>query len=193
MTTDVDTDEDTFFINVDKKNKLVQFTGDISEKSVHNLKESILEVVNALKKSDIRMINLHISSDGGCLFSGVGMYDWIILMKSTLDWKLTCYGQGLVASSASVIFMSGDVRVCGPNSYFLIHALSSGGLSILTGFEDMKQNMKNNQILMDQLIRFYKQNTTITDKMLNKCMKKDIYMTHEKCVLHGIDNTQSKQ
>ena len=187
-----DIEDEDFQINVDKKNKMIQFTGEVSPKSVHSLKDSIVEVVNSFKKADSRVVHLHLQSEGGCLFSGVGMFDWCELMKTTLDFKLHCYCMGLVASAASNLFLAGDRRWCGRNSYFLIHALSthtSGGLSISTGFEEAKQELKNDQTIMDQLIAFYKERTTITDKMIGKCMKKDIYLTYTQCVKYGIDNT----
>lgn len=182
--------ETNFDICTDKKTKIVQFTGDITEKSTHALKESVLEIVNTFKKNDKRLVHLHISSDGGCLFSGVGLFDWITFMKLTHDFKLNTYGMGIVASAASVIFMAGDTRLCGRNSYFLIHALSTnGGLTLSTSFEESKQNLMNDQIIMNQLVDFYKQHTTIPEKNLTKMMKKDIYLTYTNCVKYGIDNT----
>lgn len=182
-----DDENDDYQINVDKKNSMVQFTGDITPNAVHSLKEKIIEIVNSFKKADDRVVHLHIQSEGGCLFSGVGMFDWLTLMKDVLDFGLNCYGMGLVASAASIIYMAGDVRMCGENSYFLIHALST--MSISTGFEESKQNLKNNEKIMNQLTRFYTEHTTITEKMLGKCMKKDIYMTYTQCVKFGIDNS----
>lgn len=186
-----DTENDDYQINVDKKHKMIQFTGEISSKSVHSLKDRIMELVNVLKKSDERVVHLHLQSEGGCLFSGIGMFDWCTLMKSTHDFEIYCYGMGLVASAASMIFMAGGVRLCGRNSYFLIHSISTVTSGIIsTNFEEEKQNFKNDQVIMDQLTRFYKEHTTITDKMLGKCMKKDVYMTYDQCVKYGIDTTK---
>lgn len=183
---------DDFTIMTDKKNKMVQLTGEVSPKSVHLLKNAIVEVVNSFKKADSRVVHLHLQSEGGCLFSGIGMTDWCKLMKNILDFKLHCYCIGIVASAASNIFLAGDERWCGHNSYMLIHALStniSGDLIISTGFEEAKQDVKNDQIIMNRLIAFYKERTTITDKMISKCMKKDIYLTHAQCVKYGFDNS----
>ena len=187
-----DISDDDFCIKVHRKNHIVQFTGDISPKSVHLLKSAIMDVVNSFKKADSRVVHLHLQSEGGCLFSGMGMIDWCKLMKMMLDFKLHCYCAGIVASAASNIFLVGDERWCGKNSYMLIHALStniSGDLCSSTGFEEAKHDMKNDEIIMNQLIAFYKERTTITDKMICKCMKKDIYLTYAQCVKYGFDNT----
>ena len=54
-----------FFITINKKQSMIQFTGEINAESMHDLKDKFMELVNAFKKNETRLIHLFISSGGG--------------------------------------------------------------------------------------------------------------------------------
>ena len=93
---------------------------------------------------------------------------------------------GMVASAATILFMSGNTRVCGKNSYMLIHAVSSSHGALFTTFEEIKTNFNNDQIVMNQFINFYNEHTKIPPNVLADCMIKDIYFTYNDCLKYGI-------
>ena len=66
---------------------------------------------------DISTILLHINSPGGCVFDGIAIYNLLRSHKARVEVEI----EGLAASIASVIAMSGDVIRMAANSFFMIH------------------------------------------------------------------------
>ncbi|MBB1079061.1 Clp protease ClpP [Limosilactobacillus sp. STM2_1] len=66
---------------------------------------------------DVKTINLHINSPGGSVFEGIAIYN---MLKQNLA-HINVYIDGLAASIASVIAMSGDVIFMPSNSMLMIH------------------------------------------------------------------------
>lgn len=73
---------------------------------------------DALKElGDVNTINLHINSPGGSVFEGIAIYNMLKMHKA----KVNVYVDGLAASIASVIAMSGDAIFMPSNSMLMIH------------------------------------------------------------------------
>tara|TARA_B100001287_G_C22652212_1_gene515793 strand:- start:1101 stop:1664 length:564 start_codon:yes stop_codon:yes gene_type:complete len=184
MSFDLESDKKSYNIDFNKKNKIIQFTGEISCESIHELKSYFLDIDN-LKKNEERKITLMIQSDGGCLFSAFGMYDWLCEYKELYDVKIETRGHGLIASAATVIFMSGDKRFFGKNSYMLIHSMISVQDEPMP-YEVAKQNFRNDKKIMNQLVEFYRSHTKIPKKDLDEFMKKDVFLTYDDVLRYNI-------
>src|SRR5699024_3378016 len=65
---------------------------------------------------DVKTINLHINSPGGSVFEGIAIHNMLKMHKA----KVNVYVDGLAASIASVIAMSGDTIFLSENSVLLI-------------------------------------------------------------------------
>lgn len=73
---------------------------------------------DALKDlGDVKTINLHINSPGGSVFEGIAIYNMLKQNKAHIN----VYVDGLAASIASVIAMSGDAIFMPSNSMLMIH------------------------------------------------------------------------
>src|SRR5699024_9388020 len=66
---------------------------------------------------DVSIINLHINSPGGSVFEGIAIYNMLKQNKATVN----VYVDGLAASIASVIAMSGDTIFMPKNAMMMIH------------------------------------------------------------------------
>lgn len=66
---------------------------------------------------DVKTINLHINSPGGSVFEGIAIHNMLKMNKA----KINVYVDGLAASIASVIAMSGDTIFMPENSMLMIH------------------------------------------------------------------------
>ena len=66
---------------------------------------------------DVKTINLHINSPGGSVFEGIAIHNMLKMHKA----KINVYVDGLAASIASVIAMSGDTIFMPENSMLMIH------------------------------------------------------------------------
>lgn len=73
---------------------------------------------DALKSmGDVKTINLHINSPGGSVFEGIAIYNMLKQNKA----KVNVYVDGLAASIASVVAMSGDTIFMPSNAMMMIH------------------------------------------------------------------------
>ena len=73
---------------------------------------------DALKSlGDVKNINLHINSPGGSVFEGIAIYN----MLKQNSAQVNVYVDGLAASIASVIAMSGDAIFMPSNAMMMIH------------------------------------------------------------------------
>jgi ATP-dependent Clp protease protease subunit len=68
-------------------------------------------------------IHLFINSPGGNVDDGFALIDIMKQCKS----KIVTYAQGCVASMATLIFISGNERVCYKHSIFMFHDMFAGG------------------------------------------------------------------
>lgn len=73
---------------------------------------------DALKSlGDVKTINLHVNSPGGSVFEGITIYN----MLKQSNAHINVYVDGLAASIASVIAMSGDAIFMPSNAMMMIH------------------------------------------------------------------------
>lgn len=124
-------------------------------------------------------INLHIQSDGGDLNAGLGCMDFLRSMKA----RVVTIAEGMCASAATFLFLGGDERVVTQNSYILIHQLGS---EFWGNYENMKDEMKYCDKLMKQMKKIYLHETSIPESKLDRLMKRDLYLSYNKCVRYGI-------
>jgi len=155
-------------------------------------RENALDFVEKFKKLEIEllkkmaelvgyepMIRVHIMSEGGDIFSGLNMMN--ILEKSRV--KVVTIAQGACCSAATFLLLGGSERRMGRNAYLLIHQIST---EFWGNFQDLKTEMKSSEKFMKMLKKMYLSKTNIPEKKFKRLMKKDVYLTPEKCIKYGI-------
>lgn len=184
---DDDKISDDFLIHVDIKNRLVVFAGEVCEKSIFQLKNKILDLVsNHLKRAQSqRDITIEIQSNGGCLFSGFAFHDTMCSMKKKFDFTITAVASGLVASSASLMWLCGDKRLMQPNAYLLVHQIQSTADEV-NNYNKLIEAYRGDRYLMRCLKKFYKKKTGISDAYLAKLMTRDVYISRKLALKHEI-------
>ena len=163
----------------------ILFYGDVD-------RENTLEFVEKFKKLEIEllkkmeelvgyepMIRVHIMSEGGDIFSGLNMMN--VLEKSRV--KVVTIAQGACCSAATFLLLGGSERRMGRNAYLLIHQIST---EFWGNFQDLKTEMKSSEKFMKMLKKMYLSKTNIPEKKFKRLMKKDVYLTPEKCIKYGI-------
>ena len=148
--------------------------------------ESAVQINMALHKmnssSAVRKtkgINLFIHSDGGDLMAGLSCMDQI----SFSNIPVTTIIDGFAASAAALMFLGGKTRKMMPHSFVLIHQLS---VAIFGKYEDIKDEVKNCDLLMKEALDIYKEKTKIPSKKLTTYMKRDVYLSFKKCLKYKI-------
>ena len=148
-------------------------------------RENALEFVEKFKKLEIELlkkkaelvgyepqIRVHVMSEGGDIFSGLNIMN--VLERSRV--RVVTIAQGSCCSAATFILLGGSERRMGRNAYVLIHQIST---EFWGNFQDLKTEMK-------MLQKMYLTKTRIPEKKFKKLMKKDLYLSPDKCLKYKI-------
>jgi len=165
----------------------IYFYSDVDDESIINLNKSLQETVRKIVTQGISYglerpeIHLHINSHGGSVFAGISAMENIIRLKK--EAKIITHTEGISASAATFISIVGEERIIYPHSYMLIHQIRAfyGGT-----YDNMQDNMKNLDELMDFLRGIYKQYTKVPEESLDEILKHDIYFNAEKCIEYNL-------
>jgi len=121
---------------------------------------------------------LHIHSYGGSLFTAFSVADQMRMIKTPIYAVV----EGICASAATLIAMSCSQRHILPNSFMLIHQLSS----IMWGtHEQFKDEMDLQNKVMERLVAFYTARTKVTEMKIRRMLQRDFWMDAETCVELG--------
>jgi ATP-dependent protease ClpP protease subunit len=124
-------------------------------------------------------VHLHINSYGGSVFAGFSSVDYIrncqVPVVSVID--------GCAASAATIMSVVAQERLIHEHAFMLIHQLSSG---MWGKFEAMKDDMENNQMLMDKIIGIYEQHTKIPKSKIKDILKRDLWWDAKTCLKYGL-------
>jgi len=155
-------------------------------------RENTLEFVEKFKKLEIELLKkmaelvgyepmsrVHIMSEGGDVYAGLNMMN--VLERSRV--KVVTIAQGACCSAATFVLLGGKERRMGKNSYLLIHQIST---EMWGSFNDLKHELKSTDKLMKMLKDMYLSKTKIPEAKFKSLMKKDIYLSPDKCLKYGI-------
>lgn len=95
-------------------------------------------------------ITLHIMSPGGCVYSGLAVYD----AMTTMSNPIMVITHGLVASMGSIILQGGTDRLMMPNSTLMIHSIKSRSSGKPSELEtELKETLRLEKIAMEILVK----------------------------------------
>tara|TARA_R110002074_G_scaffold35870_2_gene97714 strand:+ start:43 stop:678 length:636 start_codon:yes stop_codon:yes gene_type:complete len=167
-------DNRLYFYSEVSRTKVLQLN-----KEIKNLNIDIAHTCNILGLKEKVNIYLHINSFGGSVFAGLAAVDYIkkseIPIVSVID--------GSAASAATLMSMVAKERYMHENSFMLIHQLSSG---LWGKYEELKDDMKNNDLLMKTIKGLYQEHTKIPKTKLNQILKHDLWFDAKTCLKYGL-------
>lgn len=102
------------------RNRTLDFVAPVLEETV----EKALEVASRWHRLSNEPITFRFTSPGGSPISGLVLYDALRGMSEE-GTKIVSVSLGMSASMAGVLLQAGDDRIVGPNSWMLIHELST--------------------------------------------------------------------
>mgnify|MGYP001337381958 CR=1 FL=1 len=164
-----------FYCSVNKKNivKLITAIRDCTKKLQHAQIDLGIDYLR---------INLHINSFGGSVFAALAAIDTI----TSNPIPIISIVEGGAASAATLISCVCHERKITPNSFMLVHQLSSGFWGKL---EEIKDEFKNLKKLMKTLTKIYKKHTSIDDSentTLKDLLKRDLWLSSSECLKYGM-------
>ncbi len=170
------------------KDNKIYFMTEVTESSVNrlikliedkNAEMRLLKTHPLVKNVEPKPIFLHITSDGGCLLSGLRAIDYIknsqIPIYTVVD--------GRAGSAAALMAVVGKKRYMSSTSYFLIHQLTSGAWGNFREIEDEYYNLK---LFMQETTRILREHSTMSDKTIKDQLRHDIWWKVDVCMQKGL-------
>ena len=129
---------------------------------------------------DRKPIRIFFNSPGGSLDVEETLVSIIKLSKTPI------YGiaLGMVASAASLIFLSCHKRLALRNAYLILHKGSCQNIS--GDFTNVQNAMEDYRKQIEQLEEFYIENTQIPEEIIHEKLKSDWYIRGEKLIEYGL-------
>lgn len=187
---DEESESDDFYDDDDVscKDNRIFFKAAVSEKTVDKLIKIIDAKVRKYRKlasnrmiasSTPKPLYLHITSYGGDLLACFRAIDAIkrsqIPIYTVID--------GYAASAATLMSIVGKKRYMTPNSYMLIHQLSSGTMG---KFWEIKDDFENCETWMNDIYNFYLENTKMSKQELETHLSHDLWWKVDQCISVGL-------
>lgn len=164
----------------------VYFYTDVDDDSIFELNRILTKLDMDLRKQyidwcidDLPTIKIFIQSPGGDLFAGLSAHDHIASLKC----NTVTIADGQCASAAAIMFLAGDKRLVKKNSYVMIHQLAT---DFWGKFEDIKDELKNCNLMMENIRNICNEKTQLSEHKLKKLLKHDLFLTAEKCLKYGV-------
>ena len=148
-------------------------------KCITQLSDKLIHHAHTLRMSEPPPIYLHISSYGGSIFAGMSALDYIRTSKVPVHTVI----DGCAASAATLMSIVGNHRAIHKNSHMMIHQLSSMNWGT---FEQIKDDMKNSELLMKKIKQIYSEHTKIPKRKLTQLLKHDLWWDAETCLKYGL-------
>lgn len=170
---------------VDVSDNTIMFYGEVNEKNAKLLNRAIRTLDKELQIFTLKYgcgsppIKLFINSYGGSVFSGFSIMDTIKSCKT----PVYSYIDGSAASAATLISVVAKKRFIFPNSFMLIHQLSS---SMWGNHEALKDEMENLDLIMERIKKIYKEHTNMSTRQITAILKKDKWFEAEVCLELGL-------
>tara|TARA_Y100000034_G_scaffold127851_1_gene181408 strand:+ start:3284 stop:3907 length:624 start_codon:yes stop_codon:yes gene_type:complete len=163
-----------YFYSAVTRTKVLQLN-----KALTNLNINLVNRANSLQLKTLGEVHLHINSYGGSVFAGLAAVDYVRSSEVPVHTVV----EGCVASAATLFSVVGHHRQIRQNSCMLIHQLSSG---MWGKYEEMKDAMENNTLLMRLIKDIYQEHTKLPKKKINEIMKRDLWLDAETCLEYGL-------
>lgn len=146
------------------------------------------QVSDELKKLDPKINDLviRINSPGGSVFEGITIYNRLKQFKA----KKTVYVDGMAASIASVIALSGDEIHMGEGSMYMIHlpwTYTAGNR------KELRDTVEHLEVIEEQMISIYTKATGLDRVKVKKMMEEETWMDADEAIGHGFVDTKVKE
>ena len=165
----------------------IYFNNDITPDTAFELNKEIRSVQTKIKTVSASLgieeqpIYLHLTTDGGTIYSALSIIDCI----ASLTVPLYTVVDGYVASAGTLISIMGEKRYMTKNSYMLVHELRCGYWGKMTSIEEEVSNLKK---IMKHITNIYLKKTKIDKEIL----KKDINWNIRECIKFGLIDEEYK-
>jgi ATP-dependent Clp protease protease subunit len=166
------------------KERKLYFNSDVDLSIINKAVYWILRWNEEDDKNDIPLdsrqeITIYVSSNGGCVISGMALIDVIKSSKT----KVVTIGIGVCASMGALLLLSGDERKCYKNTTILLH---DGSLQLSSTSKKAKQTMAYYDELEDRLEKLILGSTRISKELYDEKNDEEWYIFGDQALGLGI-------
>ena len=168
------------------RDRIVFLNGEVNEAMADSIMAQLLYLESEDSTKDIF---LYINSPGGCVISGLAIYDTMNFIKPDVRTIVT----GMAASMGAFLLSSGvkGKRMALPNAQIMIHQVSSGARGHV---EDMNVSVAHSNKLNKLLFEIMGKNLGICPKKLLKMSNRDVWLDSKQAMALGvIDEIKDKR
>lgn len=153
----------------------IGYSGDINDRSVNLIQQ---ELVNA-KYNGASRINLCITSSGGGINPGIGLYNFI----RAFPIEVHAFNTSFVGSIASIIFVAANRRLVSKHSVCLIHGSTNGVTGNVIRLTDIRDSLVLDEKRIDAILT---ERTKLNDRQIFDRKMRDMYMSPDQAVECGL-------
>jgi ATP-dependent Clp protease, protease subunit len=178
--------------NVRSNNNEIYFTGGVSQSSIILLIKEFDTVLGNINKAQTTLLQstqpiveviLYIDSGGGVIKDCFKFIDYIDILKKNHGLHLTTVCNGLVASAATLMALTGDKRYITNHSTYMIHELF--GHTVGT-FTHLNSHIKHINIIHEHIMRLYlKYVPSLERDKLAQLLQNETWFSAKECAAMG--------
>ena len=162
------------------QHRVYHFVGTVNDKSVFDCMQQLGRWARRAPGEPITVI---FNSPGGGVIAGLALYDFILELRDR-GHHVTTVVRGYAASMGSILLQAGDERVVGPNSWVMVHEVSSGSIGKVS---DQEEDLETTKRMQDQLAEILASRSTFSkDQIKRKWRKKDVWLAPEQAIEWGL-------
>lgn len=141
------------------------------------IKQRYVKAAQGLKNTN--PIHLHLHTYGGSIAAAFGCADQIKLSRVPIITIV----EGCVASAGTIISMAGQERWMTRHSFMLIHQVQGFTWGDL---DSIKDTVSYYDQLFNQLVTFYTDNSTMSEKDIRKLLERESWLDAPTCLKYGM-------
>ena len=152
----------------------IYFYSEVDDSSILQLQQSIRDMSNN------ETMNLHIHSNGGSATLGLFVAD----LMSMSDVCINTYVEGVAASAASLMAVSGKKRFMTKHSLNLMHqpSLNVGSAK----YKLVQDEAYNLELITAYIVDVYATHSTMSKSVIEECLYNERYLTAEECLKYNL-------
>lgn len=153
--------------------------------TTETIKDVIVDLNEHKNINKLDELNIYISSEGGDLYSCLGMIDFIKQQQKSIGYKISTYGIGEIASGGFFLFTLGDKRFIYPMCRIFVHehmVIEADQIPYSEKLSDLKEEKILNNLYVNTIAESLK----ISKKDCKTLLKKNKWLTKKEIDRYNI-------
>lgn len=146
----------------------LEFDSDQGETILQNITDQLI----FFEQNEKFGLIVHINNGGGSIDAGFMLYN----MLQNFNKPKIVVNEFFCASSATFIWMAGDLRIMKPYSIFLIHQSRRSFNNLTLKFKDLRRMVYDDKVIYDKIITLYQSDSEMPAKVIKKYLRGEMFL-----------------